>query len=126
MSRKCTINPNSKEHGGGNGYGATQEPVVELGEAAHQSDGEASDKAIAKANGSSTVCKNISADTNGYKNGVNGSSETALLPTKKGEPKGTSSTMWAVISTVHTASFFSAVVLSGMGAGVIDTFLFIR
>lgn len=31
-----------------------------------------------------------------------------------------------VLGTTSTASFFLAVVLSGMGAGVINTFLFIR
>lgn len=34
--------------------------------------------------------------------------------------------VWVILSTARTASFFMAVVLSGMGAGVINTFLFIR
>lgn len=36
------------------------------------------------------------------------------------------SAAWVLLSTTRSASFNMAVVLSGMGAGVIETFLFIR
>lgn len=36
------------------------------------------------------------------------------------------STVWIMLDTFESASFFAAVCLSGMGSGVIDTFLFIR
>lgn len=52
--------------------------------------------------------------------------ETETLQANKGEPGSPASTVWSAIRTVRTASFFMVVVLSGMGAGVIDTFLFMR
>lgn len=60
-----------------------------------------------------------------------GSSDGQELPTTgKSEPHEEQGTVLAVVcvmfGTPYKASFFAAVGLSGMGAGVIDTFLFIR
>lgn len=54
-----------------------------------------------------------------------------LLKTSKNEPHGEDkgsvlTVICIMLNTPYKASFFAAVGLSGMGAGVIDTFLFIR
>lgn len=40
--------------------------------------------------------------------------------------KGVLPAFWVLLGSAHASSFFVAVVLSGIGAGVINTFLFIR
>ena len=74
-----------------------------------------------------------SAQTGQAKDETNGGKYPELLLAckeegDKGEEEegGALSAAWFLLSTVPTASFFLAVVLSGMGAAVIDTFLFIR
>lgn len=119
--------PCSKGHSRGNDYGATQELVLELGETETESDGDASGGRVANVSRS----KKRSADTKGYRADFGGSMETETLLRKKGGYQSQSShgkppTVWEVISTMQSASLFSAVVLSGMGSGVIETFLFIR
>lgn len=121
-------NPSSKAHGGvNNNYGAIQEPIAELEETEDEYDSEGSDSPLIDANARCAASSQAKInDTKGYSNGTVEGMEKATPPTNKGEKGDAKSNLWAVISTVHTASFFSAVILSGMGAGVIDTFLFIR
>lgn len=45
--------------------------------------------------------------------------------TPKKEGSGVLSAVWLMFSTPRNASFFTAVVLSGMGKGIIDTFRFV-
>lgn len=46
--------------------------------------------------------------------------------TQRAEEGGVFSAVRIILGTTQSVTFFSAVVLSGMSAGVIDTFLFIR
>lgn len=122
---KINSKPRSKGNGRNKGYGTTQEPMAEFGETGDEGDGEASNRMYTDSN-RSTLAKKRNAETKGYRNSINGSMETETLLASKGEQGSPPSTVWAAIRTVRTASFFTAVVLSGMGAGVIDTFLFMR
>lgn len=68
------------------------------------------------------------AEKGGTEEGANGLRDVETLPPPHGEEKEGNMlpAVWAMLGTARTASFFTAVVISGMGAGVIDTFLFIR
>ena len=52
--------------------------------------------------------------------------ETGKSETHEEEKVGVLAVVHVMLSTPHNATFFAAVGLSGMGAGVIDMFLFIR
>lgn len=59
--------------------------------------------------------------------GTNGCRHTETRPPHNDVEEGDMlAAVWAMLGTAGAASFFMAVVLSGMGAGVINTFLFIR
>lgn len=122
---KINSKPRSKENGRNKGYGATQEMLTEFGETEDKGDGEAYSRMYTGSNGSTLTIK-PNAETEGYRSSINRSIETETHLATKGGQGSPPSTVWAAIRTVRTASFFTAVVLSGMGAGIIDTFLFMR
>lgn len=71
-----------------------------------------------------TLDKNGGGDNNGSSGVSRGGSEGPGAKAK--EQGGVLMAVRIMMDTGESASFFTAVGLSGMGAGVIDTFLFIR
>lgn len=116
-------NPSSKVHRGDNSYGAIQKPKIVQDTTGDEDDGMPLIDANEK---SAFITQTNTDDTKEHCTGTIESMEKATIPTCEAKQGDTKSSVWAVICTLPTASFFTAVVLSGMGAGVIDTFLFIR
>lgn len=136
--------PTSEEPDGGDDDGATQE--LETGQKGDAGKDEISGTVFAAADtGTAAATTTTSCDSNrhvdsstpgvemiaekaGTEEGANGRRDIQTLPPPHGDEKEGHMlpAVWAMLGTARTASFFMAVVLSGMGAGVIDTFLFIR
>lgn len=51
--------------------------------------------------------------------------DEAQFRTHEKKESGVLAALWIMFSTTQNASFFASVTLSGMGKGVIDTFLFV-
>lgn len=72
--------------------------------------------------GSSSQCRTADNDV---ENTNPGTGDEGFRGTPKKEGNGVLSCVWLMFSTAQNASFFTAVALSGISKGIIDTFLFV-
>lgn len=77
----------------------------------------------AAGHGTSGHARNGGADN--IANGSPGIRDKAQTTTHEQKEGGVLAALWIMFSTTQNASFFLSVTLSGMGKGVIDTFLFV-